>query len=567
MIWPDYDIQRDTNGEILKEKIQPGMKAALKIKEILPHAKILDIYRTGINLNKKCGWDIADCIEVDQDPITFIENYLPRKRVVDEFNGHDEITPREVKEKFIDKFYFGGLKQFAGNFWEYVGTKKYWRQIHKADVHCDLQMWLDDSGVQQRMESQGGSTSKFIGEVEGYLRRHRREKEENPFVESSRAPYINMKNGAIEIRHNEFKWHPFSKGSEEFFKRLHLTSAINFNFDFEKQDDVKPERDFPVFYKFIKDLVPKDYLADCDNLNGAYKECLMFICQMMAYAICPIKDRPLFFAIYGDQETGKSFLVRIIKEFIGDKFCVERPVVEWGNRFFAYSLWGKKVLIEPDMKSDEKLPDYFIKMYSGDVSVSVEGKNKDSQDGIKMSLAMFFVSNYQYQAKAIEGLERRIVMVPFKNKLEKDDVDNFMLKRIFGDFENYDGIVQDERPAIMAMVLKAWKKLCSDNFHISAPAWSAAEKEKWILEENTTKKFINDSFAVVTEQQTINKKEFYTLYKDWCHNELIKFPYGQKRFFEDVMRDKRFRLIRTAQTKFVTIEPNATKVPDNDVPF
>lgn len=569
-IWPDYDTQQDDEGEFIPMKKQPGMKAALEIRKILPHAKILDIYKNGINRSKKSGWDIADCIEEERDPLQFINDHLPNKKAVEEFSGWGAVTPRDVKERFIDRFYHGGLKQFAGTFWEYVGQRKYWRQIHRADVSCDLQLWLDESGAQDHIEAQKGSTSKFITETEGYIRRHRRVKEDNPFISSCRAPFINMRNGAIQIKHKTFDWHPFTKEKKDFFKNLHLTSALNFDYDPSMQHAIQPEQDFPVFYKFIKDLVPKDYLVDHHDQKEAYHECLVFICQIMAYSICPIKDRPLFFAIYGDQETGKSFLVKIIKEFIGDTFCVERPVVEWANRFFAYSLWGKKVLIEPDMKSDEKLPDYFIKMYSGDVSVSVEGKNKDSQDGIKMSLAMFFVSNYKFQAKAIEGLERRIVMVPFKNKIEKQDIDNFMLKRMFGEIENYDGKMIDERPAILAMILDAWRKLCEDGFHIAAPQWSLMEKEQWVLEENTAKKFVNEKYSVITEEVMVTRKEIYQEYKNWCHAEDNKYPYRNKRFFEALMRDKRFVEKRTAQNNYIVIKPNAIKITDTpieDVPF
>ena len=569
-IWPDYDHQLDKSGKLYPANKQPGLKAANDIKSILSNAKILNIYKNGIKTETKNGWDIADLLDNGGDPLDFIKNHPP----LEDFDGGPlvpgGVTPKNVKEYFIDNFYKGGLKQFNGNYWEYLSGKRYWRQTSKVDISCNLQMWLDDTGIQDNIEFVAyGKVTKFITDTESYIRRHRRTFEDNPFLESATNPFINMKNGVIEIIYDKFKWHPLDKKEPDFFKNLHLISSLDFDFKEKETLKTNPEIDCPVFYKFIKGLVPLEYLVNND-MNEAYKECLSFICQIIAYSISPIKDRPLFFGIYGDEETGKSFLVRIIKEFIGEKFSVERPVGEWSNRFFSHSLWGKKILIEPDMEADAKLPDNIIKLYNGDVSLTVEGKNKSSEDGVKMSLAIFLVSNYKFKAKALEGINRRIVMVPFKNKLAKEDVDNFMLKRMLGQFPNYDNVVKDERPAIMNLVLEAWAQLCRNKFHITSPEWSQKEKEQWLLDENTIKKFISVKFTNTTEKIIQSKKVFYIDYTNWCQEEGNDFPYKKKRFFEEVLRNRRFNIKRNSQGLFIHIEPdntNSKNPDDDDVPF
>lgn len=558
IIWPDYDKQKDkTNDKLLPKNKQPGRKAALRIQSILPQAKILNIYKWGIDSNKKHGWDIADLIEDGGDPLAFIRNHMPK----------DFISPKIIKEMFIDDFYAGGLKQFSGNFWEYSINQKYWRTIVRKDLSCNLQYWLDDTGMQEDIEYDScGKDAKFISDVESYIGRHRRKIEENPFLKSATSPFINMKNGVIEIVHDKFKWHPVEKYDNSFFKNLHMINVLDFDFDFKNWENVSPEKDCPVFYKFIKDLVPKDYLMDNDP-DEAFQECLSFIGQVMAYTISPIKDRPLFFGVTGGQETGKSFLADIVREFVGKKFIVERPIKEWSARFFSHDLIGARVIIEPDMKAGVKIDENIIKLYSGDTTVTCEGKNKDSVHGISMSLTIFILSNYTFRTSALEGLERRTVMIPFKNKMEKSEIDNFMLKRMLGKYENYDNELKDERSAIMSLVLKEWIKLCANRFHIDVPEWSKEEKRKWILESNTVMQFIEDKFSSNAKEIIMRKKDFYDTYKLWCVDEGFDFPFKKNRFFEEVLRNRRFSIRRSSITVNIHIAAGVEEEKEEEVPF
>ena len=80
IIWPDADNALDANGISLPEDQQAGMKAALKIKQILLGLKcrvsILAIPKPG---EKKHGWDIADAIE-DGRPIWQILAWIHGQR-------------------------------------------------------------------------------------------------------------------------------------------------------------------------------------------------------------------------------------------------------------------------------------------------------------------------------------------------------------------------------------------------------------------------------------------------------------------------------------------------------
>lgn len=77
-IWPDADAQKDKEGKLLPWPKQPGYKAALAIKNRLPHAKILNVEEMA---KKKDGWDVFDAYTDGLDLAGFIASAMPKEIV------------------------------------------------------------------------------------------------------------------------------------------------------------------------------------------------------------------------------------------------------------------------------------------------------------------------------------------------------------------------------------------------------------------------------------------------------------------------------------------------------
>lgn len=85
IIWPDYDQGKDKNGEIFPNELQPGLSAAIDIKNILPQSKILNTY----NKNFPEKYDIFDANESGVDLIKFIKecgDYEIEKNVPEDYD-------------------------------------------------------------------------------------------------------------------------------------------------------------------------------------------------------------------------------------------------------------------------------------------------------------------------------------------------------------------------------------------------------------------------------------------------------------------------------------------------
>lgn len=570
-IWPDADSAMDKNNEyFLSREQQPGMKAAFYIKSQLPKAKILEIYRHKPIEDLPGGWDLADHVEEGGDPEQFIEDYTPHKSI------SVEIDPYQVYRKFIEDFYdFDSLEQVSGGFWIYDRESHFWRRTLKSDIISNFQRWLEDTGLQWIISKKQKATT-FINDTKQYIDRHSTGYiSNNPFKESAVSPYVHMRNGAIQISKESIDWIPRGKYEESHFKSMYPINCMDFEFDHDKYKDneIDPKKDCPAFYFFVKEMIPRKYMESLSpaEREKAINDSINFFAQIIAYCISPIKPNEYFFGIYGNQRTGKTFLLKIIKSIIGKEFCVERQISDMDNRFASSVLWGKKVFIEPDLKTRQPLPEDFIKAYAGEQEITVEEKNLPAVDGVRTSIAMFFVSNYEFHTRGLEGLSRRMVMIPYKNDIKKHDAR--LLDKILGEIKHgpesgeLDGEKFDERPAILSMAMKAWERFCDNDYLIESPEWAQREKDIWLIESNSVAKFLEETYFNNVGKTTVSRNEIHDSYKSWCTDEGRK-PLGKKNFYEEVRRDSRIIELRLGGIHSFSIESSEENGNyTDDIPF
>jgi phage/plasmid-associated DNA primase len=275
--------------------------------------------------------------------------------------------------------------------------------------------------------------------------------------------------------------------------------------------------------------------------------------------------------MYGKQDTGKSFFPELLEHIIGEQFFVKRKMADMENRFAASDLWGSKIFVDDDVKANLKLPDDFIKFYSGEKSITIEKKNRDAIKGVKISVAMFFISNHSFSVSGgVEGIERRMIYIPFYKEIENPDV--FLKEKIIGLLEKgeesgqHKGKTFDERPAIIGMALRGIDMLIKNNHHFTMPSWVSKERDRWLVESDSVTQFLHDK--IYDNIQIITPKEMYEKYKEWCEEESKK-PYGKNNFYEKVRMQKRIETGRSVTGDVFRVKGNIKPVEDyqDEIPF
>ena len=570
-IWPDLDCKKDDFGNYKPIEEQPGYRKALKYKIQIPYAEIFDFYGKYKLGTKKDGWDIDDAEKESKN----IPKYLESVGLVGSINI--ALVPYSVYMKFIElEYHENGLEQINGIFWHYDESDYYWKKIKKQDLDVHFQKWVFDTKLIIMLHTDKKSKpTTFINDSLTYLHRHTKNYfKKNPFKDSALSPYIHHADGVIEIRETDFKFIPRIGNDKTYFKELYPIFCFDYGLSEEKYNDFNLEKDCPAFNYFLEEMVPK-------TIKGEKREKQVeltknYIAQIFAYCLSPIKNDPYVFNITGKQHTGKTFFVDIVKEFIGHDFILERSMESMENRFATYDLWGSKVFIESDVSADKIIPDDFVKKFSGEVhGVTVEQKHEDPIKGVKLSIAMFFISNYQIKfGTKIEGIERRVCPLPFKNKLFKKD--KSLLNKIIGKTKkgtesgDYKGETFNELPGILAFALNGWLQFVDNNYDFSFPDWIKEEKEIWKMESNTIIQYMIEIWKIPERRDTIERIELYDMYVTWSKAEGYKKPFGRNNFYKELRSMDYVRELENANPRMFTINEPQLPNPDDyadDIPF
>ncbi len=566
-IWPDLDCKKDDFGNYKDASKQPGYIKALRYQAKISHAQVFDFYgkyKLGL---KKDGWDIADADEEGKD----IPEYLKTVGIVGAVNV--DLIPLDVYLKFIEHQYNeNGLEQINGTFWNYDETDYYWKKIKRVDLDVHFQKWVFDTKIINLLHTDKKSKpTTFINDSLSYLHRHTNNYfKDNPFKDSALSPFIHHKDGVIEIRNTDIKFIKRSEKDKTFFKELYPIFCFDYGLSEEKYNEFELGKDCPAFNYFIEEMVPK-------TLKGELREkqvelTKLYMSQIFAYCLSPLKYDPYVFNITGKQHTGKTFFVDIIKKFIGDDFVLERSMDSMENRFATYDLWGSKIFVESDVSAEKVIPDDFVKKFAGEIhGVTVEQKHEDPIKGVKLSIAMFFISNYQIKfGNKIEGIERRLCPIPFRNKLLKKD--KSLLNKIIGNTKKgsesgkYKGETFNELPGILAFALNGWLQFVENNYEFTLPDWIVEEKEVWKMESNTIIKYISETYKITDRTETIDRLTLYNNYVDWCKEEGHTSPFGRNNFYKELRNMDYVRELENANPRMFIIN-EYDKDYEDEIPF
>ena len=535
---------------IIPDNDEDGIKCGIKIFEIFRQLgitpELIDIEKSG----KPNKWDIAD-IHGGSDEISQFISKAPR------IPTHESPeTPYDAFHMSISEIYGKeNINQFDGLYFIYDEKKHMWTERMQINIESDVQKWIENNHVEY-LKAADISIHTYISSAKTILKSYSKGYYRgNPMKDAALAPYIHMRNGAVKINDSGFEFIKRHEYGEKFFKDLYPTHCLDFDFDMSYYDRNDIQNTAPAFYYYLKCLMP-DHLP-AEKYESEFDLTVKFFSQLIAYCINPKKMKPKFFAMYGKSGSGKTFLTELLERIIGDQFFVKRKTNDMMNRFAAADLWGAKVFIDDDVRSDLKLPDDFIKIYSGQKSITIERKNKDAVKGVKISIAMFFISNHLFNISGgNEGIERRLIYIPYRKEIKNPDT--ILQEKICGlkpkgkESGEYQGQIIDERPAIVGMALRGLELLQENNHEFYMPEWIAKEREQWLIESSTVSEFLHH--VINNENGWMWKcTELYNNYKEWCDDEDRK-AYGKKNFYEKVKMDNRIEFSHLTDGDFFKVK-------------
>lgn len=172
----------------------------------------------------------------------------------------------------------------------------------------------------------------------------------------------------------------------------------------------------PAAYHELLDKTLNKICCNDKNLRKVIEE-------MIGYTLLRRNELGKSFILTGDGANGKSTLLDLIYELLGEDNISSVALKELSDRFKTFQLDGKLANIGDDI-SNEYIPDNstFKKLVTGE-KVNVERKGKDPYDFKNYSKLIFSANELPRINDLSGGLKRRLIFVPFNAKFSKKDPD------------------------------------------------------------------------------------------------------------------------------------------------
>jgi putative DNA primase/helicase len=315
---------------------------------------------------------------------------------------------------------------------------------------------------------------------------------------------INVKNGRLDLRTGEL--HP------------HTPEA----YDFQQLNAVYNPS---VYYEPIDRMLVRVFCGDY-QLYKLFEE-------MLGYCLIKNCRMQKIFIMFGDGNNGKSTLLRMICEFIGDGNYSTLSLQDLETTFRPAELENKLVNLGDDIPATTIKDSSRLKSISSGERITVERKNKDPFI-LKNYATMIFTTNKMplVNDKSF-GFYRRLILIPLDAKFSNTDPD-------FDPDITQKVVSEEARSYLLNMAIRGLRRLLKKGFTRSEKVEKAIQTYKvqsshtltWLTENDITEEYLRSKHT----------GELFYEFKIWCEMEGIENVPRQQTFTMDIQREFDFQL-------------------------
>lgn len=231
-----------------------------------------------------------------------------------------------------------------------------------------------------------------------------------------------------------------------------------------------------------------------------------FVQEMMGNILLPSLDSASAYFFVGSGANGKSILLDIIRQIIGDQYLSSSSVETLTtDKFSVASLVGKKINICNEEESKFVKADKFKALVTGD---PIDAQYKfGAHFTFRPRVKYLFASNEMPTFNSVnEGTLRRLKIIPFNAYFGAHD------KKTIPDLKYR---LPEELPGIVAWAIEGAKTLSARNLQHTLPPQMENALDEFKDEASSAVAFFREKYIVAANGFTSND-DMYDLYKTWC---------------------------------------------------
>lgn len=320
--------------------------------------------------------------------------------------------------------------------------------------------------------------SKMINYIPNLLTRQRKEVLNYLLLCADELPKTNpymicCKNGTLDIRDGELR---------ENNPLNYVLNRISANYNPEAYDEVTD--------KTLNKIT-------CNN-----KRLRLLVEEMIGYILIPTTKFQKAFILYGGGKNGKSTLLDMISNLIGDENVSSLSMKELNHNFKLSGITNKLANIGDDI-NDEYMDDssIFKKLVTGD-ELTVDKKNEQPYKIRNYAKLLFATNNLPSSRDKSEGFNRRLIIIPFNAVFSPNDsdYDPFILDKL---------TTENATSYLLIRAIKGIQRVFANN------GFTEVEEVKQII--NEFKRDNNNVIQFVEEYHNWNGKATREVYEDYVY--------------------------------------------------
>jgi len=244
--------------------------------------------------------------------------------------------------------------------------------------------------------------------------------------------------------------------------------------------------------------------------------------EMIGTTLYRSSDFDAFFILVGDGSNGKSTLLDLIIQMLGEENVCSVELKDLDKTFKTAELFGKLANIGDDISSNDIKNSSFIKKLASGNRVNVEKKGKNPFD-MKPYAKMIFSSNTTPVIHdTSHGLNRRLVLIPLNNKFEQ----NVHFKSQIMTTENLE--------YLLLLAIKGLKRVLKNNGKFTSSKVIEKAGDDYRKMNNPVLAFLDG----IEHEELLNEatEDVFLRFKTWCSMNNYKYEFQQPRFTTEVKK-------------------------------
>lgn len=306
---------------------------------------------------------------------------------------------------------------------------------------------------------------------------------------------INFKNGLYDLKTGQFTEH-----SPLNFSTIQLDANY---IPFTNAPDLKEKlaEECPIFMNYLNTLAGEnpdkiqlllEFAGAClSNVHGyRYKKALFLV---------------------GEGNTGKSQYIRLLCELLGDSNCAAVSFPELDDRFQSGATYGKRLVVDADMKLMRAKSNHNFMMYTGGDPRQVEFKGLNPFTAVYNGFLLFAANELpKFGGNTTDAAYNRMMILYCNNVIPEDKQDPELLQKMLA-----------ERQAIVPLALYYFMQTIPKKYKFTIPAECSTALTDMKKANSPSIEFYTSCCEWLPDSDTNIKScykcsNMYSLFADWC---------------------------------------------------